>query len=42
MLSYSYYPYVLEETSFLNHCFSATDEEIAAFKRDVDAVSCLT
>ena len=42
MTSYSYYPYVLEEASFLEHCFHASDEEIAAFNREVNYVSALT
>ena len=42
MTSYSYYPYVLEEVSFLKHRFDASDEEIAAFTREVDYVSTLT
>jgi hypothetical protein len=42
MTTYSYYPYVLDEASFLKHCFHASDEEIAAFNREVNYVSSLT
>ena len=41
-LSHSYYPYALEETSFLKYRFNASDEEAAAFQREVDHISSLT
>ena len=42
MTTYSYYPYILDEPSFLKHCFHSSDAEIAAFNREVNYVSALT
>jgi hypothetical protein len=41
-LAHSYYPYVLDQLSFLKHRFNATEAEVKAFKEEVDSVSCLT
>jgi hypothetical protein len=39
---HSYYPYTLAEDGFLKHRFNSSEEEITAFKKQVDEVSCLT